>query len=170
MELRSLKIDVLLPDSSRFHVLAHTLNCSFEDLLNVFVRIGAQKRLVVLQEGQIALPKVDLAGVVTQRAFEDFRGFFDGLVLGALSCAAVIGTLGCWVSLTIPALDKKGDVCRHVLCIDGVFVTDLLEHLHVLFVRTCALAGLSLVKGDKLARCRSLRSFDLHFPFGRLSR
>lgn len=64
MELRCLKIDILLPDSSRFHVLAHALDGPLEDLLDVLVRISTQKRMMVLQESQIALPKVNLAGVV----------------------------------------------------------------------------------------------------------
>ena len=71
----------------------------------------------------------------------------------------MVGALGSGVSLTISALDQQRNVRRDVLCIDGVFVTDFLEHLHVLFVRTCALAGLSKNRIIELGGCSCLRVF-----------
>ena len=66
VELRSLEIDVLLPDRGGFHVLSDTLNCAFEHLLDLLVGVLAQRRMVMLQEGQIAFPEVDLGRVVAE--------------------------------------------------------------------------------------------------------
>ena len=50
MELFCLKVDVLLPDWSRFHVLSYTLNCSFKDLLYLIIGIDAKSLRVLKKE------------------------------------------------------------------------------------------------------------------------
>jgi len=60
VELRRLEVDVLLPDWTRLHVLAHTLDSAFKHLFDLGVCLAPQKCAVVLQERQVVVPQVDL--------------------------------------------------------------------------------------------------------------
>ena len=60
MELFCLKVDVLLPDRSRFHVLSNALNSSFKDLLNLIISIGAKSLRVLEKEVEVTFPEINL--------------------------------------------------------------------------------------------------------------
>ena len=66
VELRSLKVNVLQPDRGCLHMLANTVYGTLENLFDLLVSVRAQQRVVILQEAQVALPQIDLGGVVAQ--------------------------------------------------------------------------------------------------------
>ena len=50
MQLRGLKVDVLLPDLACLHVTSNTLNSALKDLFDLLIGISAQILVLVLQE------------------------------------------------------------------------------------------------------------------------
>ena len=64
MELFCLKVDVLLPDRSRFHVLSNALNSSFKDLLNLIIGIGAKSLRVLEKEVEVTFPEINLWSII----------------------------------------------------------------------------------------------------------
>ena len=110
----------------------NALNGAFKDLLDLFISVGSQVLVVLLQEVEVAIPEVHLACIVAERAFVDFLGLAYGLGLIALRIALL-------------ALNKVLDVGCHIGCIDWVFVANLFQYLHVLIIFAVAFAGLFTV-------------------------
>ena len=128
---------------------ANALNGAFKDLFDLIVRLGSQVLVVLLEEVEIAVPQVDLAGIVAERAFVDFLGLCDGQRLIAL-----------WIALL--ALHEQRDVRHHVCGVDRVLVANLLQHLHVLLALTTAMTGLMIKVTRELSKHPRTYIFDLN--------
>lgn len=111
VELRCLEVDILLPNRTCFHVLAHALDGSLKNLFDLVVCILSNNLTVILKEGKIAVPEVDLGGVVAQGVLKDLLCLRDGFATDASVLASVLTS----IVLTWLTRDEQSNVSGEIV-------------------------------------------------------
>ena len=149
MEHLSLEVNILDPDLGRFHMLPNGLNCPLKELLDQLVSLRPKNLLVVLVELKVARPQVDLGGVVPDRLLEDLGSLLDC----ADEFSGLLGVLT-WSALKcLLILHKKVGVACYITRVNRVTLTDLFQHIHILFIAGGTFSSLCNNNSFKVCIC-----------------